>query len=73
MGAVKEARGENKGTGDVWVSAGPMFFYISVSGRPGGSEGAGGREKTKTGKHRGPGRAGGRDDPCGPARERYLG
>ena len=33
---------------------GPSVFDLSVSGRPGGSEEAGGREKTKTGKQ-GPG------------------
>ena len=37
-----------------WDLAGRSVFDLSVCGRPGGSEEAGGREKTKTGKQ-GPG------------------
>ena len=44
--------------GPAWVGLqvedpGPSVFDLSVSGRPRGSEEAGGRGKTKTRKHRG--------------------
>ena len=40
--------------------AGRSVFNPPLSARPGGSEAAGGREKTKTRKHRGPGGPGDR-------------